>query len=51
MRKYATESATSEQLRQATKDGVVCTQLPDKSDDTESSLSDFSEDEAQDMEL
>ena len=51
VKKYATEAATNEQIRQATNEGVSCTNGADKSDDSESSLSDFSEDEAQDMEL
>lgn len=51
VKKYATEAATEEQIRQATNEGATTMNGDDKSDDSESSLSDFSEDEAQDMEL
>lgn len=51
VKKYATEAATSEQIKQATNDGGTCMNGGGDKSDSESSLSDFSEDEAQDMEL
>ncbi|XP_067932104.1 ubiquitin-conjugating enzyme E2 H-like [Watersipora subatra] len=51
VRRYATEAATNEQIRQATNEEVNGTNGVNTLDDSESSLSDFSEDEAQDMEL
>lgn len=51
VKKYATEQVTNEQIKRATNEGATCMNGGDKSDESESSLSDFSEDEAQDMEL
>lgn len=52
VKKYATDEATSEQLRQATSDGATCSNGKQETDDSDSSsLSDYSEDEAHDMEL